>query len=180
MMSTESLEDPTTTASANGVAPSDDAITAPLRAHVADLRTRHEAAAAEAKAIAAELVRYERALATLDGTTPRRTDRGPAPTDGDAPRRGRPPGRGTTIGKERMDAIERTIREIAAERDDFTQVEVRARTGVNSGVTAVAFERLRADGVIRLSRREGNLKVFRLTQEALASAPDAASETDEQ
>ena len=69
-----------------------------------------------------------------------------------------------------MARIEAAVRQIAADRDDVTQVAVRAVTGDGSGATAMAFEALRARNVIRLVRREGNLKVFRLTREALAQS----------
>ena len=138
--------------SENGASPlaSDTEIIAALRRRIDNLRR--------------ETARYEKALALIDGSAPKlgRPPRNGAPQP-KAPRERR-------VGPERLADVERTIREIAAEHDEFTQVDVRERTGFSSSMMAAAFEQLRQQGVIRLARKDGIRKMFRLTQEALVSS----------
>ena len=69
------------------------------------------------------------------------------------------------------------MRELAAETDEFRQIDVRKRlVGVTSSTSAIAFEHLRQRGVIRLARQAGVNNYYRLTREALneaAAAPPA-------
>jgi hypothetical protein len=120
--------------------------------------TRRDELQAELDAINAEIKRCERARAALVETP---KPRGPKPPGTRV--RTKPAG----IGDERLAAITEAIRGLAAENDEFSQVEVRSITGFNSGVTAIGFEKLRQDGMIRFARQDGLRKVFRLTREAL-------------
>jgi flagellar biosynthesis chaperone FliJ len=100
---------------------------------------------------------YARALAALTGEPRRVTVT-------------KPPRKGTTglgVSMAKLDLVVTTIRNITAEQDEFRQIDVRQRTNLRSGETALAFRSLRADGVIRLARQAGNNKYFALTREAL-------------
>jgi hypothetical protein len=99
---------------------------------------------------------YVRALAALSGE-PRRVAKPPQ-------RKG---ATGLGISAQKLDLVVTTIRNITAEQDEFRQIDVRQRTDMRSGETALAFRSLRADGVIRLARQQGNNKYFALTREAL-------------
>jgi len=152
-------------AESNGVAP-----TTPHEAIIAQLREQHRAqflALEEHDAKRADLVAqlrsYEKALDALTGERSKGKS-------------GRPPKqqgagiRGTVIGPDRMGAIETAIRDFAAEHDEFRQVDIRGMVEgslANSSTMAAAFENLRREGVIRLARKEGTAKFFRLTNTAL-------------
>ena len=56
------------------------------------------------------------------------------------------------------------------EVDEFAQVDIRGVTGHSSSVMTTAFETLRQEGVIRLARKEGNRKLYRLTSAGMAEA----------
>jgi len=107
----------------------------------------------------AELVkRYERAIRVLTGETPKPSK--PASK----------PATKTKLSQERVEAIKTAVLEYAQENDEFRQVDIRGvvdESLAKSTVMALAFEILRQDGVIRLARREGNNKWFRLTSEML-------------
>lgn len=155
---------------------------------VASLRKRVEALAAQRDELQAQmdeitphLRRYEKAILALEGQPinqhRQRSDDGEPPSL-TGPKRGRPAGirpkgKSGSISDERLVPIEQAVRDLAREQDDISQVAVRTRTGDNSGTMAIAFEVLRQRNVIRLVRQEGNVKVFRLTREALNAQPDA-------
>jgi hypothetical protein len=81
-------------------------------------------------------------------------------------------GNSTRISPERLEAVRGDIlRFVEANGDEFAQVEIRSMpdaTITNSGAIAAAFEMLRQEGFIRLARRDGLKKVYRLTRSASA------------
>lgn len=83
--------------------------------------------------------------------------------------------RGTVVGPDRLEAVKRDILRYVADRDvdEFAQVDIRSMPEAampSSGGMASAFETLRQDGFIRLARKEGNRKVYRLTAAGMAAA----------
>ena len=73
------------------------------------------------------------------------------------------------LSDDRLDEIKRLIYAFAAEHDEFRQVDVRtlptaSAAVAKSSVMANGFRILCEQGVIRLSRQEGNNKWFRLVQ----------------
>jgi hypothetical protein len=102
--------------------------------------------------------RFEKALAVL------KNEAKPKPK---MPKSHTPEGRVRGVSDVTAATILECIREITAEQDEFRQVDVRTRLNMSSGRTALAFERLRQDGLIRFARREGINKYYRLTEEAL-------------
>jgi len=85
------------------------------------------------------------------------------------------------VSEERVELVERTIREYIAEHDtdEFRQVDIRAITGMTSSTTATSFERLRQRGIIRFARQDGNNKWFRLTRQAMNGGAPDEPEADE-
>ena len=150
---------------ANGDAPVSirEQLLAQLEELVDAAARRREELQNELAELNAEARKYEKALAALT------TEQGkPGPTSKQS-RTPRPEGfrtAGGSIGPERLAETEAGIRQFAADHDEFRQVDVRGITGRKSSETAVAFEVLRQQGVIRLARREGNNKWFRLTESA--------------
>jgi hypothetical protein len=144
----------------------DEAIIAAMEAQSAAVRARAEELRAELERISPEVRRYEKAIAALRGEP---LSAGGRPKASTAPKRPRE-GRGTSGAV--VERIRVAILEFAADRDEFNQAEIRALTGDSSGKSSLAFEQLRQDGVIRLSRREGPRKWFRLTQGAAAARSD--------
>jgi hypothetical protein len=148
----------------------DDAATAPLRERLAALTAQRDELQVQMDEITPQVRRYEKAILALEGKPlgnpqgPRNRDR----DDLDSPPQRQGKGRRPPISEARVDEIEAAVRQIASERDDVTQVQVRSVTGHNSSITALAFEVLRQRNVLRLARRQGNLKVYRLTHEAMA------------
>jgi hypothetical protein len=76
-------------------------------------------------------------------------------------------GRPTAVGDERLAEIRAAVLAWARDHDEFRQVDLRTMTGHTSSTMATAFETLRQDGMIRLARKEGVAKVFRLTTEGM-------------
>lgn len=73
------------------------------------------------------------------------------------------------VGPEALARIEAAIREFATDHDEFRQVDIRGimtGTFTNSSKMATAFEQLRQNGVIRLARKDGIQRFFRLTESA--------------
>ena len=106
--------------------------------------------------ITPQLRRYEKALLAIRGE-PLRKDRREQQNDEQepsAPKAKAPGARGQTASDEGIARNLAAIRQIAADRDDFTQVEVRAITGESSGQSSLAFRALRDRGVIRLARQQ--------------------------
>lgn len=134
-----------------------------LRARVAERRARVDALEAQLQALKPELRRYESALRLLSGEQ--------VDTAIDKPRQSRSKGvktqSGTSIGPERLEAIERAVREYARDHEEFRQVDVRAVYDMTSSVSATAFEILRQRNVLRVARVDGNSKFYRLTREAI-------------
>ena len=141
-----------------------------MEARCNELRAKRDELQAEMDRLTPDLKRYEKAMAALageplNGHKPQR--------DGDSPRRGRPPGKtktGHSLSPEKLDEVREAVFELAHVADDFTQVEVRAKTGIGSGTAATAFELMRQEGTIRFVRQEGLKKIFRLTREGLRAA----------
>lgn len=65
----------------------------------------------------------------------------------------------------------------ARDHDEFRQIDIRSMPGaeLKSSQTAIAFEQLRQDGVLRLARKEGNNKYYRLTSEGQRQRDEATS-----
>lgn len=138
----------------------DEAIIAALEESSAAVRARAEELRAELAKVAPELRRYDKAIAALRGEPA-----GHPQTAAATPRKREKKG----LTGAAMDRVRAEVLKLAEATDDFTQVDVRSVTGDSSGVTSIAFETLRQEGMIRLVRRDGNLKIYRLTAEALAS-----------
>jgi len=141
----------------NGSEPPNAAITA-LESMLVTRRERVRQLREELAGIEPELKRYEKALALLK-------DERPAPTPGRKPQRAQ--GQHTRVGAERLAAIKEVVLRLAAESDEFRQIDVRAHLDITSGVTAIAFERLRQEGWLRFARQQGPNKYYRLTTEGL-------------
>ena len=115
----------------------------------------------------AQLKRDERVITLLRGepTTVTGAKRGPKPKP-KTPELG-----GTQVGDELLIRIETAIRRYAEDHEEFRQVDIRTMPdppSTSSGALATAFEKLRERNVIRLVRKQGNNKIFRLTPGALA------------
>lgn len=129
------------------------------------LDVEHEALSARLAAIGPERKHLRKIYDQLTGATP------PPGTPGRKPKAvtNQPVAKSgkTKIGEERLAAIKNAI--VKMPSDEFRQVDVRnTLPGINSSVTAVAFEQLRQDGWMRLARKEGNNKYYRLTPMGLA------------
>lgn len=131
-------------------------------------KRRNDAAAELAQA--AEVVkRWERVVRFLDPETEPAT---PAPSK---PRSKRPAS--TRIGDDRLAQIEAAFRELAG-ADGRAEVRVKelmerlADEGhpLSSGPASVAFQVLRERQVIRLARKEGNSRYYRLTRAAASQS----------
>jgi hypothetical protein len=151
----------------------DDAIIDGIRAQLDGLEARRAELQAQLDEITPQLKRYEKAMLAIMGE-PLRKDRRD-PETGEIVRAKPGPKPKGTSQKASEESIERNvsaIRQLAADNDDFTQVDVRAITGEKSGQSSLAFRALRERGVIRLARQQGNAKYFRLTRAALNEQPE--------
>jgi hypothetical protein len=105
-----------------------------------------------------ELERYEKALAMLElqesGRVVRKTH--------EPKRKYR-----QRLGNKRLEELRQAIRNIADNQDEFRQVDIRATNNMSSAQTALGFDQLRQEGMIRLSRKHGSNKYYRLTNEEL-------------
>ena len=155
-------------ASGNGLAPLDTDVIVALRRRISERREALDDLQARASELTRELRRHEKALAILLDEPPTK-------------KLGRPPGqkqvrnKPSNIGPERLELIERTIREFTQDREEFRQVDIRGITDIKSSVMATAFEQLRQANVIRFARQDGNNKYYRLTREALRSSDAPAT-----
>jgi hypothetical protein len=135
-----------------------------LTGEVKSRESRIEELRAEIDQLTPALKRYQKALALLTGE--------------DAPAPGRPKGarvraKPSGVGDERLERVEAGIRDFAKDHDEFRQVDIRSTVeGISSSVAATAFETLRQRNVIRLARKDGNNKFYRLTAEALREGDD--------
>ena len=158
---------------ASGAVPPDELdveLVETITARIEPTRRRRDELVAELAELNGRLKRYERALTALSPAETEPAERRPGPKS----KGGRAHQKPASIGTERLERIEAAVRELATESDEFRQADVRNRLeGVNSSMTALAFEALRQRGVIRLARQEGNSKYFRLTREALNGAEPA-------
>lgn len=137
-----------------------------VRVQVAALDARRDELCAELDAVDADLKAFQRALAALE----------PPPPHGKVPggyrlKNGTVKRYAPRVGPERMERIERAVRETAREGDgDVCQADVRERTGIGSSAMTLAFKQLREAGVIRFARVEHRgrvrTKVYRLTRPA--------------
>lgn len=140
-----------------------------------DLIEEHQQALAqiesERQQIVEELRGYEKAIVALTGSG----NSGPG-----RPRKLKSRAAGasvpTGLSDERLSAIADAIRSYAADHEEFRQVDIRSMPGLPEGlakssVMAQAFELLRQEphNLIRLARKAGNNKYFRLTNAALAA-----------
>jgi hypothetical protein len=165
------MQDTTTDAvEANGSAPlsARESIAAQLDALLVDTRHRRDAMQAQVAELTAEIKSYEQSARALRGEVGK-----PGRKPGS-----KPPGKpyGKSVGDERLAEIERAVRAFAADHEEFRQIDIRAQLDIGSSVAATAFETLRQNNVIRLARKQGNNKYFRLTTEALQGQEPATSE----
>lgn len=152
------------------VAPQNDAppasarerIAAELEGEIAALLARERTLELELIEIKADRRTFEQSLQRLRGEALRKPGR---------PRKASSETRPSALGAERLAAIEQAIHEYveAQDQDEFRQIDIRSTvTGslAKSSTMATGFEMLRQNGVIRLSRKAGNNKFFRLTEAA--------------
>jgi hypothetical protein len=137
-----------------------------LKGSIERLQDRRAVLAEQLAAIEGEIRRRERAFNVLADEAPtrgrpKRAKSQPAKD----PREG-----GTRLSADRLQAIEDIVHELAAQKEEFRQRDVRERIDATSSVMSGAFEVLRQRGVIRLARVDGNNKWFRLTRDALVRA----------
>ena len=135
-----------------------------MRGEIARLEERRDELAAQIAEVGSEIKAYQRSLAPLTGE--------PAPTRTYAPRKAADSATRTKpsqVSPERLADVKAAIRDLLGDDDrEFRQVDLRERTGLNSGVLALAFRQLREDeNYIRLARQAGPNKYFRLTRPAL-------------
>jgi hypothetical protein len=157
----------TATPETNGAASSNarSRITHDLEAEVERGRARQTELRDELNEVNAELKAFEQALARLRGEPLRQ----PGQPDASGQAAPRVRGVGTRISTERLEEVKAAVLRFASEHDEFRQIDIRTMPGSpvpSSGGAASAFEILRQAGVIRLARRSGNQKFFRLTTEA--------------
>jgi DNA-binding transcriptional ArsR family regulator len=106
-----------------------------------------------------ELNRYETALAMLEEQENQPVERPVKPKkQKQYPKR---------ISEEKLTDLRKVILNIAQDKDEFRQIDVRSVTNISSSAAATGFEQLRQEGMIRLARKDGNNKYYRLTSEAL-------------
>jgi DNA-binding transcriptional ArsR family regulator len=76
------------------------------------------------------------------------------------------------VGPGRVDEIRERVLDYVRDHevDEFAQVDIRGVTGYSSSIMTQAFEALRQEGMIRLARKEGNRKLYRLTSAGMAKA----------
>jgi predicted transcriptional regulator len=152
-------------APANGAAPASarERIAGELESEIAGLLRRERQLELELAEIKTDRKTFEQSLLRLRGEPLiKHSGRGRPPKAGESVRT--TPAR---VGPEAIAEIEAMIRRFAADHDEFRQVDIRGTTSgpmSNSSKMATAFEQLRQDGVIRLARKDGNQKWFRLTE----------------
>lgn len=162
-MSTQEVQSPTAAAHAeeNGgtsSAGTDSELLTLLDKEIAARKARVDELRAELAGIEPELKRYERVRAMLTGAQPeKRTGR---------PKSASQTAKTSRMGDARVAVIRDAVLRYAKDHEEFRQVDIRAITGEGSSPMALAFERMRQEGVIRFARQEGNNKWFRLTREA--------------
>jgi hypothetical protein len=138
-----------------GLTGDEDIIAAIEQKRVA-LHIRAEELKAELATVNPELRRYEKAIAAIRGDKPAPIK----PAKGGSKRLVR----GQTVSGEAVKRTWAAIEQLTEQADDFTQTQVRAITGDSSGVSSLAFEKLRQDNQIRFARQEGQQKIYRLSQ----------------
>jgi hypothetical protein len=139
----------------------DETIVAGLRQQIANLRRQERDLRIQAATMSSQIKRYERALKVLQpGQQPAKP----------IAKRLRPSSDPTRIGTERMERIREVVLEYAQTHEEFRQVDIRGLIDINSSSAAVAFERMRQENMIRLARREGVAKWYRLTHETLSES----------
>jgi len=131
-----------------------------LKKQVRSMRARERKLLDELDVLTPQLRRYEKALKVLEGEPIRA---GRPPKDATKKRATRP----NKIGPEKLGQIREAVLEFADTHEEFRQVDIRGVMDVTSGVTAIAFEMLRQENLIRFARQDGNNKWYRLTREAL-------------
>lgn len=146
-----------------------------MKARRDELAAKRDELQAEIDRLTPDLKRYEKAMLALagepvNGAGRKRTD---TPEPKSTPKHGK------SLSEERLDVVRQAVFAIARHSDDFTQVEVRANTGLNSSTTATGFELLRQEGTIRFVRADGLKKIFRLTREGMRAAGLAESDSDD-
>jgi hypothetical protein len=159
-----------TLAGTNGSAPASarDRIAHDLEAEIAKLLRNERQLELDLAQIKAERKAFEQAIQRLRGEplikqTGRRAGRPKSSSTSDGARSGK-------VSPELLEAIRAGIMRFAADHDEFRQVDIRTMPDApteKSSATALAFEQLRQDGVIRFARKDGNNKFYRLTSESL-------------
>ena len=148
--------------------PGADGIVKQLLDLIEERRLRLTDLNAERDRLLNEMRAYEQALKPLTGDTPRKQKSKPKPRTELV--REMP----SQMSDKRLEPIKHAILAYAAKHDEFRQIDIRSRLGGSSSSTmAQAFELLRQNtperpAIIRLSRKQGNSKFFRLTDVGLA------------
>jgi hypothetical protein len=73
------------------------------------------------------------------------------------------------------ESIKSKTLEIAADKEEFRQIDVRTALGGAAGKSStmsLAFERMRQENIIRFARQEGIQKYFRLTREQVGGGDE--------
>jgi hypothetical protein len=159
-MTTEPLLEPTS----NGqpIASARERIAHDLEAEIATLTSRRDELQTELTAIGSDLKTFEQALLRLRGEPLIVRTKSSATPKRDKPSKG--------VSAEQLAALRAAVLRFARDHDEFRQIDIRTMPDAptnQSSTTALGFEQLRQDGVIRFARKDGNSKYFRLTAEAL-------------
>jgi len=139
-----------------------DTILVALQKRVNKLRREERDLKERLSIISPELVRFEKALKVLRGE-PLTGVKG----QGNPKTQARIKHNISRIGPNKLEEIRKAVLKLADANEEFRQVDLRAVYDIGSSQAAVAFEMLRQENTIRLARKSGNNKYFRLTREAL-------------
>jgi hypothetical protein len=177
---TPTLDDRTLTeADANGhpEPPDPDVMIRQLQSYVRAKELELQVLAERSDSIRAEMKRYAGALRALTGEPgPKKVGSGVkfASTrleSGEIVRTRSGGTRSTSkIGPEMYESIKSKTLEIAADNEEFRQIDVRTALGGAAGKSStmsLAFERMRQENIIRFARQDGIQKYFRLTREQI-------------
>jgi DNA-binding transcriptional ArsR family regulator len=157
-----------TASGTNGAVPASkrEQIALQLEELIDESRERETVLRAELTEVSGEIKSYEQALTRLRGqsSTPSPKPRKRAATSADQTP-------GTSVGPERLAKLDAAVRQFARDHEEFRQIDFRSSPlseGMSSSVSSTVFEVLRQKNVLRLARRDGNHKYYRLTAEALS------------
>ena len=138
---------------------------ASVRRAVASRRERIRTLQLQVEKLTPELRRYERALSYLTGEPvnykPKKIGSKMEAMKAKAPA-------GTKLGDGRYEQMSGWVLDFAREHEEFRQIDIRALHGMSSGASSQLFEMMRQRNVVRVARKSGNNKYYRLTSEGLA------------